>query len=746
MSRACDAARLSGGAADGAYCNRLSYDAAAGSFARLPVLVPAGNVDPPLGSFFPADARVPAASAAAQAGLRLVPQRGWGGGPNVSLGPQAGAVWGVHATPATAGGTRGAAVLLSWHLGAAAVNDTGPGGPPVDTPSPAAFMPSRLSVSASVLFAARGGPASFATLAPTCLQYRRNYTADATRGHAYTSPLVCHATLEGLAPGTSYAYSLNATVVAAGNATAYGTPAALGAPLPFAVNTAPARGAPPPPGAYPQRWVVMSDVGMTFNSSLTAQYIGAYMDAATATQPGQRSGVDLVLNAGDFSYADSYGPGNPQRTCAQLGGASCGGTAQQRTDGWFTMWQPVLSRAAAVHAAGNHELETDGLAAARLGPDDGPATYGVRGGNAPFQSYATRTPSGATPPAAWGDTWSALYFSQDLGPAHVVVLQNYVPFAPGSAQHAWFVADMTRVDRAATPWLVVVFHASPYHSYLTHYKEMECFMSVYEPLFYAWRVDFVFSGHVHAYERTHPVYNYRRDACGPVYITLGDGGNVEGPYRNFVDERVPGSNATYCAAAWGAALQRTPDSNAASGLPPEYQARVHPPGCPTATYQRASGVRAGPGAVPDARLPPSAEPRYFCQSSQPEWSAFREPAFGFAALTLLSDDAANFTWFRNVDQAPGAPLRGADTVSYRRYKGACPSSTAPPKAPVPAAPKQAGRRGIGTFGGAVLALLLIAGAVGGAFVWRSRRAAAEARGAPGENDDDGAGDVRLLPR
>ena len=51
-----------------------------------------------------------------------------------------------------------------------------------------------------------------------------------------------------------------------------------------------------------------------------------------------------------------------------------------------------------------------------------------------------------------------------------------------------------------------------------------------------------------------------------------------------------------------------------------------------------------------------------------------------------------------------------------------------------------------TFGGAVLALLLIAGAVGGVFVWRSRRAAAAARGAPGENDDDGAGDVRLLPR
>ena len=78
---------------------------------------------------------------------------------------------------------------------------------------------------------------------------------------------------------------------------------------------------------------------------------------------------------------------------------------------------------------------------------------------------------------------------------------------------------------------------------------------------------------VHAYERTHPMYNYKPDPCGPVYITVGDGGNVatapvqaadrvhrsgasedlrgpfpkEGPYRNFMDEIVPNSTGvTYC--------------------------------------------------------------------------------------------------------------------------------------------------------------------------------------------------------
>ncbi len=89
---------------------------------------------------------------------------------------------------------------------------------------------------------------------------------------------------------------------------------------------------------------------------------------------------------------------------------------------------------------------------------------------------------------------------------------------------------------------------------------------------------------VHAYERTHAVYKYKRDDCGPMYVTIGDGGNIvsgwvaalvvcrnhrrtrawsrprmlchgshhrvaaqEGPYRNFVDQTNPyANNVTYC--------------------------------------------------------------------------------------------------------------------------------------------------------------------------------------------------------
>ena len=51
-----------------------------------------------------------------------------------------------------------------------------------------------------------------------------------------------------------------------------------------------------------------------------------------------------------------------------------------------------------------------------------------------------------------------------------------------------------------------------------------------------WNVDFVIAGHVHAMERSRPMYNYQMNTCGPVYLLLGDGGNVEGPYRQFIDE------------------------------------------------------------------------------------------------------------------------------------------------------------------------------------------------------------------
>ena len=39
-------------------------------------------------------------------------------------------------------------------------------------------------------------------------------------------------------------------------------------------------------------------------------------------------------------------------------------------------------------------------------------------------------------------------------------------------------------------------------------------------LLYAHHADLVLSGHVHAYERTHAVFDGCRDECGPIYLNL----------------------------------------------------------------------------------------------------------------------------------------------------------------------------------------------------------------------------------
>lgn len=52
--------------------------------------------------------------------------------------------------------------------------------------------------------------------------------------------------------------------------------------------------------------------------------------------------------------------------------------------------------------------------------------------------------------------------------------RSYIPFHPGTPQYNFAKAEFLKFDRKATPWLFVMFHAPPYHSYFTHYKEMEC--------------------------------------------------------------------------------------------------------------------------------------------------------------------------------------------------------------------------------------------------------------------------------
>ncbi|KAK3236574.1 hypothetical protein CYMTET_53295 [Cymbomonas tetramitiformis] len=148
------------------------------------------------------------------------------------------------------------------------------------------------------------------------------------------------------------------------------------------------------------------------------------------------------------------------------------------------------------------------------------------GSSEAWQSYNVRYPM---PWRASGSS-SNLFWSRAVGPVHLVGLNSYAATANSSAQFTWLQKDLAKLNRTATPWLVVMMHAPWYNSNTGHWGEAALMQADMEELLYTAGVDLVLAGHVHSYERTHPVYKGKLDECGPTYITIGDGGNREGAY------------------------------------------------------------------------------------------------------------------------------------------------------------------------------------------------------------------------
>lgn len=96
-----------------------------------------------------------------------------------------------------------------------------------------------------------------------------------------------------------------------------------------------------------------------------------------------------------------------------------------------------------------------------------------------------------------------------------------------------------------------------------------------------------------------------------MYVVIGDAGNNEGLYKDMIDAP-PGSQPAplYC---------KNPEKHAHNIFPKSYQ--------PQACFSYQDG--------------------HFCAQQQPEWSAYREPSFGFGTLEILSPTRAKWTWRKN---------------------------------------------------------------------------------------------------
>lgn len=211
-------------------------------------------------------------------------------------------------------------------------------------------------------------------------------------------------------------------------------------------------------------------------------------------------GIQAVIHSGDISYADGYEP---------------------HWDVFLNHVQPIASKIPYMVTPGNHEFWFN------------------------FSAYKHRFYMPGT--LDEGGSGDNMFFSWDLGYTHFVALNSET--AVDTANFAddeieWVRQNLAAVDRSITPWIVAHFHRPMYCSsdHACGDKNSEKLRQQMEEVFMEYGVDLVLSGHVHAYQRTFPVYNNELvttsyDAPGaPVYILQGASGNREGNKGSYPDD------------------------------------------------------------------------------------------------------------------------------------------------------------------------------------------------------------------
>lgn len=258
---------------------------------------------------------------------------------------------------------------------------------------------------------------------------------------------------------------------------------------------------------------VLGDIGQTFHSVSTIRHIMNEYD------------ISMILHAGDLSYADCD---------------------QSLWDSYGEMIEPLSSYTPWMVCPGNHEIEFNGTDYMNLFtafehryrmPYFKPATFGdviIKSAVNPKTGMPYCTPSIFQTEYNFGNS----FFSFDSGLAHIIFLNPYTNSTTTSQQFNWLQNNLVLVDRNITPWVVVVMHCPWYSSNMNHYADAQTVQmrESMEDIFYKYNVNIVFSGHVHDYERTYPVYRNVSDIYAPVYITIGNAGNLEGLDNKYYEQ------------------------------------------------------------------------------------------------------------------------------------------------------------------------------------------------------------------
>lgn len=323
-----------------------------------------------------------------------------------------------------------------------------------------------------------------------CTQTKKNSTY--TFGK-YTSKFITHILVDGLDPNTEYKYHI------------------VGSTYTGYFKTLPGLGSGLNSDQIQQIGVV-GDIGQTTDSVQTIEGLGSH------------PGISLVLHAGDLAYADCD---------------------QNLWDTYGQMIEPIGSKIPWAVGPGNHEIEfLDSSTQLYLSfesryqmPEAKPAEFGtvlIPSQINPSTSKPYCCPSIFMSEYNYGNS----FYSFDSGLTHIIYINPYTRSDSSSSQYKWLEADLIKANkiRNLIPWIVIVTHCPWYNSNRAHQNETQTLqmMKSFEPLVYKHKVNLIISGHVHAYERTHPVYNFKLDSNGPTYIVIGDGGNLEGHASTYI--------------------------------------------------------------------------------------------------------------------------------------------------------------------------------------------------------------------
>ncbi|KAL7142115.1 hypothetical protein ABFS83_08G101400 [Erythranthe nasuta] len=241
----------------------------------------------------------------------------------------------------------------------------------------------------------------------------------------------------------------------------------------------------------PYTFGVIGDLGQTYDSNQT-------LERYVSNPKGK-----AMLYVGDLSYADNHPFHN-----------------NVKWDTWGRFVEKCTAYQPWIWTAGNHEID--------------------------FAPEICKTLNRYHVPYKSSQSASPLWYSNKRASTYIIVLSSYLAYGKYTPQYNWLEQELPKINRAETPWVIVLLHSPWYNTNSYHYMEGESMRVMFEPWFVQHKVDLVFSGHVHSYERSKRVSNVRynitnalstpvEDTSAPVYITIGDGGNIEGLANSFME-------------------------------------------------------------------------------------------------------------------------------------------------------------------------------------------------------------------